>query len=223
MCDNKKKYIVTGTRDDGVECPQIVYADSENQAVRAYNQYYVNDDIKGEVICELPYMYSNDTIPLNNHTTEEIENYKSKVVDYGVGGMYGNIDSMYVLSDLEERERWHSIDEYLPEDLCFKLLPAYDSHRGYTPCVVCKFDDGTMKFACRVTIDPDNEDEKIEWIEEWSKHQLKNAQSRYNYEQGKSMEISVGPAYHWQMPKEWADRVVSWRFFIEGEKTRQYM
>lgn len=222
--ENKKKYIVTGIEpDDGQERPEIVYADSEENAVRAYNQYYVNDDIKGEVICELPFIYNKDITPLNGHTMKEAENYLSRVTDYGGGGMYGNIDSAYVLSDLDDRELWHSVDEYLPEDLCFKLLPAYNGGRGYTPSVVCKFDDGTMKFACRVTIDPSNEDEKIEWIEEWSKCQLKNAMSRYNYEQGKSMEVSFMPAYHWQMLKEWANRVVAWRFFKEGEKTRQYM
>ena len=50
----KNKYIVSGFRSDGCECPEIVYAESEDMAVRAYNQYFVNDEISGEVVCELP-------------------------------------------------------------------------------------------------------------------------------------------------------------------------
>ena len=43
--DYKNKYIVSGFRSDGCECPEIVYAESEDMAVRAYNQYFVNDEI----------------------------------------------------------------------------------------------------------------------------------------------------------------------------------
>ena len=59
-----------------------------------------------------------------------------------------------------------------------------------------------------------NDNEKIEWIEEWSKRQLKNA---------KSKGTCYMPAYRWKMPKEYADRVVAWRFFKEGENPNQYM
>ena len=50
----KNKYIVSGFRSDGRECPEIVYAESGDMAVRAYNQYFVNDEISGKVVCELP-------------------------------------------------------------------------------------------------------------------------------------------------------------------------
>ena len=39
----------------------------------------------------------------------------------------------------------------------------------------------------------------------------------------RKMDITYCPAYHWQMPKEWADRVVAWRWFKEGEGKYQYM
>ena len=212
----KNKYIVTGFMSDGRECPQIVYADSEDMAVRAYNQYFVNDEISGEVVCELPFWHKDDEpIMMNGHKPEEVNDYLLRVTDYGGGGMYGNIDSTYVLSDLDDREIWHSVDdEYMPEDLCIKLIPDHEGRPGYTPCVLCKFNDETLKFSARMTINPNNDDEKIEWIEEWSKRQLKNA---------KFKGTSYIPAYRWQMPKEWADRVVAWRFFKEGEKTNQYM
>ena len=45
----KNKYIVTGFRSDSSECPQIVYAESEDIAVRAYNQYFVK---RRTSICE---------------------------------------------------------------------------------------------------------------------------------------------------------------------------
>ena len=38
MCmDYKNKYIVSGFRSDGRECPEIVYAESEDMAVRTIN------------------------------------------------------------------------------------------------------------------------------------------------------------------------------------------
>ena len=53
MCmDYKNKYIVSGFRSDGRECPEIVYAESEDMAVRAYNQYFVDYEISGEVVCD---------------------------------------------------------------------------------------------------------------------------------------------------------------------------
>ena len=213
--DYKNKYIVSGFRSDGCECPEIVYAESEDMAVRAYNQYFVDYEISGEVVCELPWHKDDEPIMMNGHKPEEVDDYLSRVTDYGGGGMYGNIDSTYVLSDLDDTETWHSVDdEYMPEDLCMKLVPAHEGYHGYTPCVLCKFDDGTLKFSSRMTINPNSDNEKIEWIEEWSKRQLKNA---------KSKGTCYMPAYRWKMPKEYADRVVAWRFFKEGENPNQYM
>ena len=40
------------------------------------------------------------------------------------------------------------------------------------------------------------------------------------YAESKDMAV---PAYRWKMPKEYADRVVAWRFFKEGENPNQYM
>ena len=169
MCmDYKNKYIVSGFRSDGYECPEIVYAESEDMAVRAYNQYFVDYEISGEVVCELPFWHKDDKpIMMNGHKPEEVDDYLSRVTDYGGGGMYGNIDSTYVLNDLDDSEIWHSVDdEYMPEDLCMKLVPAREGYHGYTPCVLCKFDDGTLKFSSRMTINPNSDNEKIEWIEE---------------------------------------------------------
>lgn len=78
-----------------------------------------------------------------------------------------------------------------------------------------------MKYAHRKTIN--GEDEKNEWIEEYSKRQLKNAKFYADFNNGKSFGYEIGPAYHCVMPKDWADRVVSWRWFKEGESKRQYM
>ena len=41
---------------------------------------------------------------MNGHKPEEVDDYLSRVTDYGGGGMYGNIDSTYVLSDLDDTE-----------------------------------------------------------------------------------------------------------------------
>ena len=212
----KNKYIVSGFRSDDCECPEIVYAESEDIAVRAYNQYFVNYEITGEVVCELPFWHKDDVpIMMNGHKPEEVDDYLSRVIDYGRGGMYGNIDSTYVLSDLDDTENWYSVnDEYMPEDLCLKLVPDYEGRHVYTPCVLCKFDDGTLKFSSRMTINPNNDNEKIEWIEEWSKRHLKNA---------KFKGMHYMPTYRWKMPKELVDRVVAWRFFKEGENPNQYM
>ena len=63
-----------------------------------YNQYFVDYEISGEIVCELPLWHKDDNpIMMNGHKPEEVDDYLSRVTDYSGGGMYGNIDSMYVL------------------------------------------------------------------------------------------------------------------------------
>lgn len=198
--------------------------DSKELAIRAYNHHYRDKDLKGIVIAKFEYDYKNGFTTnivetFNDFTLEEVNKWYKECWDAGIDGQFGNIDTSWELSDLNIDDEFISVEEYLPEDLCFCLYGGFGDkrNRSFTKECICKFDDGTMKYAYRLMINPNNDNEKIEWIEEWSKRQLKNAQTMYN---GCG---SSGPAYHWVMPKEFADRVVAWRWFKECEKRYQYM
>lgn len=199
--------------------------DSIDLSLRSYNHHYRDNYVNGIVVGRLGSRYEEDDTKFydlyNNFTLEEAEKWYSKCWDSKVGGQLGNIDTSWELSDLTNNDEFISIDDYLPEDLCFCLYHHFDNGLSFTKDCICKFDDGQMKYSHRTMINPSNEDEKIKWIEEWSKRQLKNAKGYYNIVHHGCG--GFGPAYHWQMPKEWADRVVAWRWFKEGEKRSQYM
>ena len=236
----RNKFLVIGWDDEmkDYSYPEIIYSsierkddyyskngdkglkDSKELVIRAYNHHYRDKDLKGIVVGKFDYDYKNgytsNIIEIyNDFTQEEVNKWYKECWDAGISGQLGNIDTSWELSDLNNNDYFISINEYLPEDLCMCLYG--EPGKSFTKECICKFDDGTMKYAFRKMINPNNDNEKIEWIEEWSKRQLKNAQTMYK---GYG---SSGPAYHWVMPKEFADRVVSWRWFKEGEKRYQYM
>lgn len=235
------KFLIVGWVEDIKDyiCPKIVYSDIEwkdkyfdkdgdrgikdgqNLALRAYNHHYADKEVKGIIVAELGGKINNkedDEIKeiFNGFSITQVKKWYASCHDFG----YADIDATWELSDLTDNDEFISINDYLPEDVCFCIYgrnPGSKDIRTFTKDCVCKFDDGTLKFAHRIMIDPNNEDEKMEWIKEWTKRCLKNeANSQNGY-------ITYCPAYHWQMPKEWADRVVAWRWFKEGEGKYQYM
>ena len=234
----KIKFLVIGWADDIKDyiCPDIVYSNesfndnedynsvlqrSKDLAIRAYNQHYLDKNLKGIIVAKFDLIKDNKIEEIyNNFTKEQVDKLYSECWDAGCGGQFGNIDTSWELSDLTDSDEFISINKYLPEDLCYCLygrIPGQRNRKTFTKDCICKFDDGTMKFAHRIMIDPDNEEEQIEWIKEWTKRIIKNeANSQIGI-------ISCCPAYHWQMPHEWADRVVAWRWFKEGENKYQYM
>ena len=241
------KFLIIGFDKETKEYlyPDIVYSDSDvddyNQkdwfdkvihdccdlAIRAYNHEKRDQGVKGLLVA----IFGNEskffpgdrkTISktYNGFTLEEAQKIYSQCWDSGIGGFLGNIDAKWTLSDIALTDEFWSVDECLPEDVCLCIYGRGEKGSWTKDCI-CKFDDGTMKFAHRKTIN--SEDEKFEWIEEYSKRKLKNAKSYTDFKNGKSFGYEVMPAYHWVMPKEWADRVVSWRWFKEGETREQYM
>ena len=242
----KCKFLVIGINEETKEYinPEIVYSDSdvddydkkdwfdkvmqdcECLAIRAYNHEKRDEGINGILVGI--FGNENNFFPedrktisktYNGFTLEQAKKWYSQCWDAGCAGFMGNIDASWTLSDLSYDDEFRSIDEFLPEDVCLCL---YGRDKGsWTKDCICKFNDGTMKYAHRKTIN--NEDEQIEWIEEYSKRQLKNAKSYADFKNGKSFGYEIMPAYHWVMPKEYADRVVAWRWFKEGESRKQYM
>lgn len=235
------KFLIVGWAEDIKDyiCPKIVYSDIEwkdkyfdkdgdrgikdgqNLALRAYNHHYADKEIKGIIVAELGSKINNeedDEIKeiFNGFSITQVKKWYASCNNFG----HADIDTAWELSDLTDNDEFISINDYLPEDVCFCIYgrnPGSKDIRTFTKDCVCKFDDGTLKFAHRIMIDPNNEDEKIEWLKEWTKRCLKNeANSQNGY-------ITYCPVYHWQMPKEWADRVVAWRWFKEGEGKYQYM
>lgn len=235
------KFLIVGWAEDIKDYmyPKIVYSDIEwkdkyfdkdgdrgikdgqNLALRAYNHYYVDKEVKGIIVAELGSKINNeedDEIKeiFNGFSITQVKKWYASCHDFG----YADIDATWELSDLTDNDEFISINDCLPEDVCFCIYgrnPGNKDIRTFTKDCICKFDDGTLKFAHRIMIDPNNEDEKIEWLKEWTKRCLKNeVNSQNGY-------INYCPAYHWQMPKEWADRVVAWRWFKEGEGKYQYM
>ena len=235
------KFLIVGWAEDIKDYmyPKIVYSDIEwkdkyfdkdgdrgikdgqNLALRAYNHYYADKEVKGIIVAELGGKINNkedDEIKeiFNGFSITQVKKWYASCHDFG----YADIDATWELSDLTDNDEFISINDCLPEDVCFCIYgrnPGNKDIRTFTKDCICKFDDGTLKFAHRIMIDPNNEDEKMEWIKEWTKRCLKNeANSQNGY-------INYCPAYHWQMPKEWADRVVAWRWFKEGEGKYQYM
>lgn len=215
----KNKYLIVGKPPKEVDydfrihsIAELVWADDKDLAVRAFNHHFRDQDVVGAPVAEYNRgdEIENIFVPF---TREKAEKYKAHVYDFHCGGQFGNLKDSWELSDLATNpDDFISIDKYLPEDLCLCLCTSSDS--SYTKDCICKFDDGTMKFAHRTTIRVGEEEF---WIEEWSRRQLKNAET---LRQGWG---GVGPAYHWVMSKEWADRVVAWRWFMEGEKKFNYM
>lgn len=214
--DHKNEYYKCNGGDGGLK-------DSKELTIRAYNHHYRDKEFNGIVIANFKYEINGFTKEIENiyngFKLEDVQYWYERCWDAGIGGQIGNIDTSWELSDLNSDDHFISINEYLPEDLCFCLYGGLGdkSNRSYTKECVCKLNDGSLKFSYRLMIDPYNDNEKIEWIEEWSKRQLKNAQTKAN---GYGSE---GPAYHWVMPKEFADKVIAWRWFKEGEKKYQYM
>lgn len=203
-----------------------VMQDCEDLAIRAYNHEKRDEGIKGILVGIFgndSYLFPEDRKTIsktyNGFTLEEAKKWYSQCWDAGIAGFLGNIDAKWSLSDIALTDEFWSVDDYLPEDVCLCIYGR--DKESWTKDCICKFDDGTMKYAHRKTIN--SEDEKIEWVEEYSKRQLKNAKSYADFKNGKSFGYEVMPAYHWVMPKEWADRVVSWRWFKEGETREQYM
>ena len=235
------KFLIVGWAEDIKDYmfPAIVYSDIEwkdkyfdkdgdrgikdgqNLALRAYNHYYVDKEVKGIIVAELGSKINNkedDEIKeiFNGFSITQVKKWYASCHDFG----YADIDATWELSDLTDNDEFISINDCLPEDVCFCIYgrnPGNKDIRTFTKDCICKFDDGTLKFAHRIMIDPNNEDEKIEWLKEWTKRCLKNESNSQNGH------INYCPAYHWQMPKEWADRVVAWRWFKEGEGKYQYM
>lgn len=171
---------------------------AKNLALRAYNQHYVNYGLKGKVIARL------------NDYNSIIETYdefaKNDAYDL-LAKAYDNIYESVELSDLSLDGKFISVDKYLPEHVCLNI---FGSGRTYTKDCICKLDDGTLKYSYRVSIDIyDYNDTKVceKEINKW-----RNRISKFAYM----------PPYRWQMPKEYADRVVAWRFPIEGENIHKY-
>lgn len=199
--------------------------DGQNLALRAYNHHYVDKEVKGIVVAELGRKINDEEDYeikeiFNDFSIMQAKEWYESCYDFGYGGDFGNIDTSWELSDLTDSDTFISINDYLPEDICFCIYgrnPGSRNIRTFTKDCVCKFEDGTLKFAHRIMIDPNDEDEKMEWLKEWTKRCLKNEANSQNGC------ITCCPAYHWQMPKEWADRVVAWRWFKEGEGKYQYM
>lgn len=204
-----------------------VMKDCEDLAIRAYNHEKRDEGVKGLLVAIFgnenkffPGDHKTISKTYNGFTLKEAQKWYSQCWDAEGGGFMGNIDSSWSLSDIALTDEFRSIDDCLPEDVCLCLY-GRDEHGSFTKDCICKFDDGTMKYAHRKTINSENE--QIEWIEEYSKRQYKNAKSYADFKNGKTLGYEVMPAYHWVMPKEWADRVVAWRWFKEGESRRQYM
>ena len=211
--DQKDEYYKVNGGDSGLN-------DSKKLAIRAYNHHYRDDHVTGIVIGKFKYDYKTGFTTdieetYNGFSLEQVKEWYSECWDAGIGGQIGNLATNWELSDLSVDDNFISVEDYMPEDLCLCLFGG--PGKSFTKDCICKFDDGTLKFSHRTIIDPNDENEKIKWIEEWSKRQLKNATTMYKGCGG------VGPAYHWEMTKEWADRVVAWRWFKEGEKIYQYM
>ena len=201
------KFLIVGWAEDIKDyiCPKIVYSDIEwkdkyfdkdgdrgikdgqNLALRAYNHYYADKEVKGIIVAELGSKINNeedDEIKeiFNGFSITQVKKWYTSCHDFG----YADIDATWELSDLTDNDEFISINDYLPEDVCFCIYgrnPGSKDIRTFTKDCVCKFDDGTLKFAHRIMIDPNNEDEKIEWIKEWTKRCLKNeanSQNGYN-------------------------------------------
>lgn len=213
----KDKYFDKGG-DRGIQ-------DAQNLALRAYNHHYVDKEVKGIVVAELGRKINDEEDYeikeiFNGFSIIQAKEWYESCYDFGYGGDFGNIDTSWELSDLTDNDTFISINDYLPEDICFCIYGRNERRkntRTFTKDCVCKFEDGTLKFAHRISIDPTDEDEKMEWLKEWTKRCLKNEANSQNGC------ITCCPAYHWQMSKEWADRVVAWRWFKEGEGKYQYM
>ena len=240
----QNKYLVVGKEPSDIDYNlkfygsnrvNVVWAETENLALRTFNHYHRDDNIEGIVVAKYKDSYDKEERKqldevLNGFSLIEALDIKSYAIDHNIAGPYGDLDASWELSDLSIDGKFIPVEEYLPEDLCTRLYTGYDfrylggkdtSSESFTKDCICKFDDGTMKFAHRKSINPNNQDEIEEWIEEWSRRQLKNAKGIHDM-----MYLGcggVGPAYHWVMPKSYADRVISWRWFKEREKRYLYM